>query len=154
MDQLEIEGLIKDLNTRTKRIEQILPSLATKQDLADVRNDVKAGATKDDLKACATKDDLKACATKDDLKACATKDDLKAFPTRDEVQTMLQEEGKRTRGHFDVVAEGLKESIKVIADGHRALDSRMTKVSRDIRSVLDNHERRITTLEANTPKRR
>ena len=136
MDQLEIEGLIKDLNTRTKRIEQILPSLATREDLADLRNDVKAGATKDDLKAC------------------ATKDDLKAFPTRDEVQTMLQEEGKRTRGHFDVVAEGLKESIKVIADGHRALDSRMTKVSRDIRSVLDNHERRITTLEANTPKRR
>jgi len=145
MDQLEIEGLIKDLNTRTKRIEQILPSLATREDVADLRNDVKAGATKDDLKACATKDDLK---------ACATKDDIKAFPTRDEVRTMLQEEGKRTRGHFDVVAEGLKESIKVIADGHRALDSRMTKVSRDIRSVLDNHERRITKLEANTPKRR
>lgn len=145
MDQLEIEGLIKDLNTRTKRIEQILPSLATREDLADLRNDVKAGATKDDLKACATKDDLK---------ACATKDDIKSFPTRDEVRTMLQEEGKRTRGHFDVVAEGLKESIKVIADGHRALDSRMTKVSRDIRSVLDNHERRITKLEANTPKRR
>src|SRR5215470_4016866 len=135
MDQLEIEGLIKDLNARTKRIEQILPSLATKEDLADLKNDVKAGATKDDLKAC------------------ATKDDIKAFPTRDEVRTMLQEEGKRTRGHFDVVAEGLKESIKVIADGHRALDSRMTKVSRDIRSVLDNHERRITKLEANTPKR-
>src|SRR5215470_20056818 len=86
MDQLEIEGLIKDLNTRTKRIEQILPSLATKEDLADLRNDVKAGATKDDLKACATKDDLKACATKDDLKACATKDDLKACATKDDLK--------------------------------------------------------------------
>jgi len=119
MDQLEVEGLIKDLNTRTKRIEQILPTLATKED----------------------------------LKAFATKDDLKAFPTRDEVKSLIDEEGKRTRRHFDVVAEGLKESIKVIADGHKALGDRITAVGRDIRSVLDNHERRITKLEANRSRR-
>ena len=101
MDQLEVEGLIKDLHTRTKRIEQILPTLATTADLADVRKD------------------LAKFATKDDLKAFATKEDLKVFPTRDEVKTLMEEEGKRTRRHFDVVAEGLKESIKVIADGHR-----------------------------------
>jgi hypothetical protein len=136
MDQLEVEGLIKDLNTRTKRIEQILPTLATKQDVADVRND------------------LAAFATKEDLKAFATKDDLKAFPTRDEVKLLIEEEGKRTRRHFDVVAEGLKESIKVIADGHNALNDRITTVDRESRSALDNHERRITNLEASKRKRR
>ena len=111
MDQLEVEGLIKDLNTRTKRIEQILPTLATKED-------------------------------------------LKAYATRDEVQTLIEEEGKRTRRHFDVVAEGLKDNIRVIADGHRALGDRITAVGRDIRSVLDNHERRITKLESNRSRRR
>ena len=136
MDQLEIEGLIKDLNTRTKRIEQILPTLATKQDVVDVRTD------------------LAAFPTKDDLKAFATKDDLKAFPTRDEVKLLIEEEGKRTRRHFDVVAEGLKESIKVIADGHRALNDRIATVDRESRSALDNHERRITNLETSKRKRR
>jgi uncharacterized protein YicC (UPF0701 family) len=98
MDQLEIEGLLKELNTRTTRIEQKLPTLATKSD--------------------------------------------------------LREEAERTRQHFDVVAEGVKDSIKVIADGHKALGDRIDSVSRDIKSVLDNHERRITRLEANPHKRR
>jgi hypothetical protein len=87
MDQLEVEGLIKDLNIRTKRIEQILPTLATK-------------------------------------------DDLTAFPTRDEVKSLIEEEGKRTRRHFDVVAEGIKESVKVIAEGHKALDDRISRSRR------------------------
>jgi hypothetical protein len=87
MDQLEVEGLIKDLNIRTKRIEQILPTLATK-------------------------------------------DDLRAFPTRDEVKSLIEEEGKRTRRHFDVVAEGIKESVKVIAEGHKALDDRISRSRR------------------------
>jgi uncharacterized protein YicC (UPF0701 family) len=98
MDQIEIEGLLKDLNTRTIRIEQKLPTLATKSD--------------------------------------------------------VHEEAERTHQHVNVMAEGMKDSIKRIADGHQALGDRLDGVSRDIRSVLDNHERRITTLEANTPKRR
>ena len=106
MEQLEVEGLIKDLNSRTKRIQQILPTLATKED-------------------------------------------LKAYATKEE----MREEGERTRRHFDVVAEGLKESIKLIADGYKAIDDRITAVGQDIRSVLDNHERRITKLETQESKR-
>jgi len=109
MDQLQIEGLLKDLNTRTTRIEQKLPTLAT---TTDVREEAER--------------------------------------TRQHVD----KEAERTRQHFDVVAEDMKDSIKVIADGHKALGDRIANLGRDIRSVLDNHERRITTLEANTPKRR
>ena len=43
MEQHEIEGLIKNIDTRTKRIEQILPTLATKDDL-------QAFATKDEMR--------------------------------------------------------------------------------------------------------
>jgi len=98
MEQQEVEGLIKDLNTRTKSIEQKLPTLATTSD--------------------------------------------------------VREEAERTRRHFDVVAADMKDSIKVIADGHKALGDRISNLGRDIRSVLDNHERRITNLEASKRKRR
>jgi hypothetical protein len=84
MDQSELEGVVKDINARTTRIEQKLPELATK---SDVREQVK-------------------------------------------------QEGERTRRHFDVVADGVKEGIKVIADGHKALDDRITNLGRDIKSVL------------------
>ena len=38
MDQSQLEGLVKDINARTTRIEQKLPELATK---SDVRKQVK-----------------------------------------------------------------------------------------------------------------
>lgn len=45
--------MVKNLNHRVERIEQILPTLATKEDL-------QAFATKKDLEAFATKKDLEA----------------------------------------------------------------------------------------------
>jgi len=116
MDQFEIERLIKNIDERTSRIEQILPTLATKGD----------------------------------LQGSATKDDLRGFATKDYVR----EEGERTRRHFDVVADGLNETIKVIADGHKALNVCISELSDDVKTILANHERRITKLEADTSKRR
>ena len=78
MDLHEIESRIKSIDERTTRIEQILPTLATKED-------------------------------------------VKACPTREEMWTAIREEGTITRAHFDVVAEGLRESIKGIAEGTRRI---------------------------------
>ena len=47
-----MEDVLKNLDRRLTNVEQILPTLATKEDL-------KAYATKEDLKAFATKEDLK-----------------------------------------------------------------------------------------------
>ena len=47
----------------------------------DLRNELRAFATKRDLEAFATKRDLEAFATKGDLEAFATKGDLEAFAT-------------------------------------------------------------------------
>jgi hypothetical protein len=44
VDYVELEGVVRNLNDRFGRIEQILPTLATKEDL-------KAYATKDDVRA-------------------------------------------------------------------------------------------------------
>ena len=62
MNAAEMEDVLRNLDRRVQRAEQILPTLATKDDLA-------AFATKEDLKAFATKEDLKVFATKDELKA-------------------------------------------------------------------------------------
>jgi hypothetical protein len=51
MSPVDVLAMVKQLDRRTSAIEQILPTLATKEDL-------KAFATKEDLKAFATKADL------------------------------------------------------------------------------------------------
>ncbi len=43
-----------------------------------------------------------------------------AAETRRQFDAALKEEGATTRRHFDVVAEGLKDSIQMIANGHKA----------------------------------
>ena len=131
MEQHEIETHIKNIARRTERIEEILPTLAAKED----------------LKALTTKEDLKAFATKVDLKAYVTKEDLKAYPTRDEVKTMIEEEGERTRRHFDVVAEEIKTSVQKIAEGHEVLGARIEGARTELKADIAHHERRITRVE-------
>ena len=53
MPPMDVLKMVKNLDRRMSAVEQILPTLATKEDL-------KAFATKEDLKAFATKDDLAA----------------------------------------------------------------------------------------------
>jgi hypothetical protein len=97
---------LENIDRRLARVEQILPTLATRKDLERLptvddpkgfattkdlkkfatKDDLRRFATKDDLKRFATKDDLKKFATKDDLKKFATKDDLKRFPTKDDLK--------------------------------------------------------------------
>ena len=134
MDAHDLETRVKNIDERTKRIEQILPTLATKED----------------LKAFPTKEDPKGFATKDDLQAFATKDDLHAFATKDDVR----EEGTRTRQHFNAVAERIEASVKVIAEGHKASKASVTGQLSEVRAELTAHDRRIMKLEAASMKRR
>ena len=60
MTATEMEDVLKNLDHRLTNVAQILPTLATKDDL-------KAYATKEDLKAFATREDLKEFATKRDI---------------------------------------------------------------------------------------
>lgn len=60
MNEMAVDERLENLDLRLTRIEQILPTLASKKDL-------EAFATKKDLEAFATKKDLEAFATKKDL---------------------------------------------------------------------------------------
>jgi hypothetical protein len=119
---VEMEDRLDKLDHRLDRIEQILPMLATEDDLKGfaTKDDLKAFATKDDLKALATKDDLKAYPTKADLKdvlkAYATKDDLTAFAER--FTSMLAAAFEQAERNARTLHEDLVEKIKVLGE-HR-----------------------------------
>ena len=87
MSPVDVMTMVKKLEQRMSAVEQILPTLATKED-------------------------LKVYATKEDLKAFATKEDLKAFPTRAEMEEKFEE-----AKHFALVLhEDLKSDIALIAE--------------------------------------
>jgi hypothetical protein len=94
MDEGMLEQRLENIDRRLDRVEQILPTLATKHDL-------EALASKDELAAAvaplATKDELSAT-----IASLATKQDLR-------------EEGERLRRHMDLLTESLRDDIQLIA---------------------------------------
>src|SRR3954470_22505107 len=123
MDATMIDEHLENIDRRLTRIEQILPSLATKAEFQTLatKDALKTLATKEDLKTLATKAELKTLATKAELKTLATKEDLKTLATKQELKTLatkeeLREEGERSRRHMDVIAESLHADIQLIAE--------------------------------------
>jgi len=89
MDDVMIATHLENLDRRLARIEQILPTLATK-------------------------DELKTLATKDELKTLATKEELRSLGT--ELRQEIREEGKRSRRHMDIIGEALRSDIQLLAE--------------------------------------
>lgn len=58
-----------------------------------------------------------------------------------EMRHLILQEGERTRQHFDVVAEGLRDGIKVIAEGYTALREDSAEVKTRLQRVEDGQER-------------
>ena len=123
MNNTVIAKHLKNLDHRLTRVEQILPTLATKQDLGvfSTKDDLNAFATKDDLKAFATKDDLKAFATKDDLNAFATKEDLNAFATKEDLRSGLD----RLRLDVQILLEHQDGKIQLLAEHLLAIKTKL-----------------------------
>jgi hypothetical protein len=93
MNATEMEDVLKNLDRRLTNVEQMLPTLATK----------------DDLNAFATKEDLKVFATKEDLKAFATKEELK------QGLSDVREELKDVKRHAVMLFEQTQEQLGIIA---------------------------------------
>ncbi len=116
------EAHLRNLDRRVDRVEQILPTLATKVD-------------------------LNAFATKEDLKAFATKEDLKAFPTRDEMREAIQE----AVGQVRVLFEAQTHEIRLMADTLNAHLQRHETLERRVDghdASLDALDLRVRRLEA------
>ena len=119
MEIMELERVVQNIDRRLSKVEQILPTLATKED----------------LKVLATKEDLKALATKEELNALATKEELRAL--RSEMRT-----------HFSAVAERLESYVRVVAEGHTALQKRLDEANRRYDKAIAQLDRRVSRLEA------
>ena len=112
MEQPRLEEVVQNVNDRLTRVEQILPTLATKADLAAA------------------------------IAPLATKAELAA------VRIEIEEEGVRTRQHFDAVAERLEGPIRLLAEGQTALGERMDTRFEAVEKKIAGLDRRLMRLEA------
>ncbi len=123
MNTVEREDMLRNIDIRVSRIEQILPALATKED-------------------------LKAFATKDDLKVYATKEDLKAYATHEELRRGLDEVYEKMAHRFDVVAERIEGHVRMVAEGHAGLTHRLEEIRAKAERDNAQLDRRVMRLEA------
>ena len=120
-----------------RRIEQILPTLATSDDLQAA---VAPLATKAELRAAiaplATKVELRAAIAESEQRMC---DRMDAIATglrkdmREDMRTHVAEaiaaSEQRLRTHFDVVAESLRDDIRLVAEAVVTLSERVDRTS-------------------------
>ena len=96
MDHDEMEQGFRKLDQRVERVEQILPTLATKADLqAAIDKAVEPLATKAQLRE-----------------------------TNAELRTAITESEHRMRTYFDVIAESLRDDIQLIGTDVATLSQR------------------------------
>jgi hypothetical protein len=102
MDDTVIAEHLENLDHRLEGVQQILRHDVQPR-LANIEQILPTLATKDELKALATKEDLKALATKEDLQGYATKEDLRTGleRLRLDVQILLEHQDSK----LQIIAE-------------------------------------------------
>lgn len=110
MEQLELEQVVRNIDRRLERVEQILPTLATREELQAA---------------------------------------VAPLATREEVRA----EARETRRHFDIIAESLRDDIRIIAEGRVALGAKFDRFRRHVDRELAKVDERLTALEARRRRR-
>lgn len=117
---------LKNLDRRLANIEQILPTLVTKNELrAAIDSAVAPLATRDEMHAAI---------------AAA----VAPLATRDEVRA----EAVETRRHIDVVFESMRAEIRLFAEGQVHLTERADTFEAKTERAITNLDRRVLRLEA------
>ena len=102
MDATMIDEHLENLDRRLTRVEQILPTLAT-------RDDLKMLATKEDLKTLATKEELRAA-----VALLATKEELHA--TEAALRGEIRDAAEQSRRHMTMLIEHQDTKLQLIAE--------------------------------------
>ena len=84
---------LENLDRRLAQVEQILPTLATK----------------DDLKGLATKEELRLA-----IEPLATREELRAMEVT--LRREIREEGDRSRRHMEIITEAQRDDIRMLAE--------------------------------------
>ncbi len=133
MEPQPLEEVVRNVDMRLTRVEQILPTLATKTELQEA------------IAPLATKEELRV-AIAEAIAPLATKVELREV--RSELREEMRHEGERTRRHFDVVAERLEGHIRLIAEGQVLLQERFEDLRTDLKADIAQLDRRVMRLEA------
>ena len=125
MPKPDTARVLENIDRRLEKVEQILPTLATREEMhAAITTATAPLATREEMHA----------AIAAAVAPLATKE-------------QVREEAVETRRHFDVVAESLRADIRIIAEGHGHLAHRMdTLEGRTTRDIAD-LDRRVLRLE-------
>ncbi len=67
---------------------------------------------------------------------------------REELRQEIQASAVETRRHFDVVAEGLRSEIRLLAEGIGTLDQKVERFREEVREEFHKVDRRFLRLEA------
>jgi DNA repair exonuclease SbcCD ATPase subunit len=132
--------MVRNIDDRVARIEQILPTLATKEDLLATKSDLLA--TTEDLRAELQRS-IQPLATRAEMHE-AIRNAVEPLATKIE----MREEAERTRRHFDVVAESLRGDIHLIAEGQADLQRRFEDLRGEVKGDIAQLDRRLMRLEA------
>jgi len=97
--------------------------------------------------------DRRVSAVEQILPTVATRADLEAAIAPLATRAEMREEGERTRRHFDVVAESLRQDIRLVAEAQAASGVNIDALALELRRGLAVHERRLTRLEARDRQR-
>jgi hypothetical protein len=129
MKPMNLEHVVRNIDRRLERVEQILPTLPTREEF-DRKLDEK-------IATLVTKEELDR-KLDEKIANLATKDELAALGGK------ISEEAERSRRHTQVLFESLKDEVRLVAEG---LAPTQAEVIQIIRPTLANHGQRITALE-------
>ena len=111
MDADRMEAAIENIDTRLARVEQILPTLATREELRAAIQSAVASA-------------VAPLATREELHA-AIQAAIAPLATRAEMYAAIKEEGERSRRHTDVLIEDVRDDNRLILEHLIALSARV-----------------------------
>jgi chaperonin cofactor prefoldin len=169
MVERSAERGVKNMERRLTAVEHILPTLVTKTDLetavGELRTEIQAAiaplATKAEVtgvttEVAAVRTDVSAL--KSDVSTLKTdvsilKTDVATLKTevtalKVELYAAIRAEGVETRRHFDVVADGMHADFRILAEGLVTTQGHCDTRHRDVTRTLNEHDHRLTRLEA------
>lgn len=144
MERVELEQVVRNIDRRLERVEQILPTLATREELQAA---IAPLATREEMHA-AIQAAIAPLATREEMHV-AIQAAVAPLATREEVRA----EARETRRHFDIIAESLRDDIRIIAEGLVALGAKFDRFRRNMERELTKVDGRLTALEARRRRR-
>ncbi len=133
MNIMSLEQVVRNIDRRLDRVEQVLPTLATREEMqVAIRAAVAPLATREELRAA-----IAPLATREELQAA-----IAPLATREELHAAIAP--LATKSEMRALYEDLKDDIRLLGEG---IVNVQQTLERMVRPRLDNHEQRITALE-------